>query len=59
MTPRAPNTNHPLHRREKRALERLDELIKKYMDEGLTEVDARTRAILEMRDNPKGDWRRG
>jgi membrane carboxypeptidase/penicillin-binding protein len=59
MTPRAPHTNHPLRRREKRALERRDELIKKYIDEGLTELEAQERAQVEMRDNPKGDWRRG
>ena len=59
MTPRAPKTNSPLRRRESRALERRDELIKKYMDEGLTEAEAQTRAQAEMRDNPKLDWRRG
>jgi hypothetical protein len=44
--------------RNRRALERQDELTKKYMDEGLTEAEAQARAQAEMRDNPKRDWRR-
>jgi hypothetical protein len=59
MTARAPKTNSPLRRRERRALERQDELTKKYMDDGLTEAEAQARAQAEMRDNPKRDWRRG
>ena len=59
MTPRAPQTNHPSRHREKRALERRDELVKKYMDEGLTAADAEARAQAEMLDNPKRYWRRG
>ena len=59
MTPRAPQTNHPPRRRAKRALERRDELIKKYVDEGLTEAEAEARAQVELLDNPKRDWRSG
>jgi hypothetical protein len=59
MTPRAPKTNHPPRRRERRALEQLDELTKKYVDEGLNEAEAAARAQAEIRDNPKRDWRRG
>jgi hypothetical protein len=59
MGPRIPGTNHPLHRREKKALALRDELVKKYQAQGLSHKDALDRAQKEMRDNNKGDWRRG
>jgi hypothetical protein len=59
MGPRAPGTNHPLHRREKKALERLEATVAKYVAEGMDEAKARERAQAEMRKNPKADWRRG
>lgn len=59
MGPRIPDTNHPLQRREQQALKRRDELVKKYEAEGLTHDAALDRAQKEMRDNAKGDWRRG
>jgi hypothetical protein len=39
------------------ALERRDKLIEKYMQQGMSPEDARTRAVSEMRDNPRMDWR--
>jgi hypothetical protein len=41
------------------ALARLDELTKEYVAGGMDEVAARQRARAEMRDNNRGDWRRG
>ena len=45
--------------REMKAQARRDDLIKKYQLEGMPLEAARQRAIDEMRDNPKRDWRRG
>jgi hypothetical protein len=59
MGPRAEGTNHPLRGRDAKALRRRNELAKKYMAEGMSEEDALARAQEEMRDNAKGDWRRG
>ena len=59
MTVKAPGSNSPLHRREERALKRLEVLTAKYVDEGMPEPEAKERALAEMRDNPRGDWRAG
>lgn len=59
MTVRSPGTNAPLHRRTQKALERKEKLIAQYVAEGMTEAEATERAQAEMRDNDKGDWRRG
>ena len=59
MGPRAPGTNNPLRRRDKRALVERDRLIEQYMAEGLSREEAIDRAQAEMRNNPKGDWHRG
>lgn len=59
MSPRAPGSNSALHRREKKALERRDEAIQRNVDEGMSLEDATKRVDVEMRDNPRGDWRAG
>ncbi|MGC6331566.1 hypothetical protein ACNI3R_19000 [Rhizorhabdus sp. FW153] len=59
MTVRSPGTNAPLHRRTEKALERKAALVARYLEEGMTEEEATERAHAEMRDNGKGDWRRG
>lgn len=60
MTPRAPKTNSPPHRREKKALERRALLVKKLMDEnGLSEAEAIIKAQEIMSDNGRKDWRNG
>jgi len=41
--------------REVQAMHRLQVLTERYIGEGLTPVDARTRAIEELRTNPRGD----
>ena len=41
------------------AQERLETLAAKYMKQGLSPSDARTRAREEMRANPRKDWRAG
>ena len=46
-------------RRTKRALQRKQVLVEKYVVEGMSRADAEARAQTEMRDNEKGDWRRG
>jgi hypothetical protein len=45
--------------RAKDALERLEKLTRKYETEGLPPEEARQRAIMEMRQNPRMDWRAG
>jgi hypothetical protein len=40
-------------------LERLQALTKKYQDEGLPLEEAHRRAITELRENPRKDWRGG
>jgi hypothetical protein len=45
--------------REAKAKKRLDALIASHVGNGMTEAEARERAISEMRDNPTQDWRKG
>ena len=59
MTVRASGTNSPLRRRTSKALARRAELVAKYVAEGMDEEAATERAQREMRENDKGDWRRG
>lgn len=59
MTMKSPGTNAPLHRRTEDALKRKAEFVARLVAEGMTEEDAAERAHAEMRDNGKGDWRRG
>jgi predicted aconitase len=48
-----------LTNREKEAKKRLDALIAQYRSSGMSEAEARERAIEVMRDNPRMDWRGG
>ncbi len=59
MTTRAPGSNAPPRNREKKALNRLEALTANYVAKGMTEEDARQRALDAMRDNPRRDWRAG
>jgi hypothetical protein len=43
--------------REVQAMHRLQTLTDRYIAEGLTPADARTRAREELRANPRRDWR--
>lgn len=45
--------------RTRKALLRKRALVETYIAQGMTQAEAETRAQSEMRDNPKGDWRRG
>jgi hypothetical protein len=45
--------------REVAAMHRLQVLTDRYISEGLTPADARTRAREELRANPRRDWRAG
>jgi len=45
--------------REVQAMHQLQVLTERYMAEGLTPADARTRAREELRANPRRDWRAG
>ncbi len=45
--------------REIKAKKRLDALIEKYKAEGMSASDARERAVKDMRDNGRMDWRVG
>jgi hypothetical protein len=45
--------------REVQAMHRLQVLTERYIAEGLTPADARTRAREELRANPRRDWRGG
>ena len=45
--------------REVQAMHRLQVLTDRYIAEGLTPADARTRAREELRANPRKDWRGG
>ena len=45
--------------REVQAMHRLQVLEERYIAEGLTPADARTRAREELRANPRKDWRGG
>ena len=44
---------------ELQALQRLDTLTKTYQAEGMSPQDARQRALDELRNNPRRDWRHG
>lgn len=46
-------------RRTERANERLAALAAKYVSEGLEPQAAKDKALSEMRDNGRGDWRDG
>jgi hypothetical protein len=59
MGPPAPGSNSKPNRRATKALERRAVLTRKYVAEGMDEAAAQARAQKEMRDNGKGDWRRG
>lgn len=59
MTVRSPGTGAPLRRRTEQALKRKEQLIAEMVAEGLTEAEATELAQKTMRDNSKGDWRRG
>lgn len=48
-----------LSRRTQKALERKKKLIERYINEGLSPEEASKKADVEMRDNPRGDWRAG
>jgi hypothetical protein len=45
--------------RELQALQRLDTLTKKYQADGISPQDARQRALDELRNDPRRDWRKG
>jgi hypothetical protein len=45
--------------REVQAMHRLQVLTERYIAQGLTPADARTRAREELRANPRKDWRAG
>jgi hypothetical protein len=60
----APRRGYDIHTgqptgREVQAMHRLQVLTERYIAEGLTPADARTRAREELRANPRGDWRAG
>ena len=57
MTARAPGSNAPPRNREEKALKRLKELTAQYVIKGMPEKKARQRAQIEMRTNPRADWR--
>ena len=59
MTVAAPGSNAKPNRRTMEALARREKLVKAYVKEGMNEQEAKERAQKEMRDNDKGDWRRG
>jgi hypothetical protein len=44
-------------RRTQKAEKRIEEAVKKYIAEGLSEKDARAKAFADARDNPRSDWR--
>ena len=60
----APRRGYDIHTgkptgREVQAMHRLQVLTERYIAEGLTPADARTRAREELRANPRKDWRGG
>jgi uncharacterized protein YoaH (UPF0181 family) len=59
MAPRAPGTNHPPHKREKKGLAERDKRVAQRVAEGMSKEDALEAVMKELRDNPKMDWRRG
>ena len=46
-------------RRVEKATERIKQLVEAYVAGGMDEEAARARAILELRDNARTDWRSG
>lgn len=46
-------------RRAQKANQRLQDLTAKYVAEGLSQEDAEARALSELKDNARGDWRAG
>ena len=59
MTARAEGSNAPIRRRTEKAGKRLKMLMAKYEAEGMISEEAKERAVAEMRDNPRQDWRAG
>jgi hypothetical protein len=60
VAPRKAKRGYDIHTgqptgREVQAMHRLQVLTERYIGEGLTPADARTRAIEELRANPRGD----
>ena len=60
----APRRDYDIHTgkptgREVQAMHRLQVLTERFIAEGLTPADARTRAREELRANPRKDWRGG
>jgi hypothetical protein len=60
----APRRGYDIHTgkptgREVAAMHRLQVLTERFIAEGLTPADARTRAREELRANPRRDWRGG
>jgi hypothetical protein len=54
----ATGTNSPPYRPTRRALAEQNRRVARYMGEGMTRKAATARAIQEMRDNQRRDWRR-
>jgi hypothetical protein len=54
-----PGSNHPPNKRTMKAIKRRDDLVARYVAEGMSKEAATERAQKEMRNNEKGDWRRG
>jgi len=48
-----------LSNRETKANKRLEVLVAKLVAEGMPENEAKEKALAEMRDNGRGDWRNG
>lgn len=44
-------------RRAKQATRKLEDLVRQYVAEGMSEDLAREKALATMRDNGRGDWR--
>jgi hypothetical protein len=48
-----------LGQRTEKALKRLAALKAKYQDQGLSAAEAEKKALAELRDNGRSDWRKG
>jgi hypothetical protein len=48
-----------LSKRERKATKRLEMRVSELVAAGLSKEDARKKALAEMRDNPRKDWRAG
>ena len=59
MTARAPGSNAPLRKGEKKGLELIAELTEQFMAKGMTEEEAKQHALKAMRDNPRKNYRGG